>query len=176
MSLSMTDVDLTLSALPSSSTILLSMVAVFVLLSFVRIFFIGLREHLAFVKGRKAQQDPKTFSSSTTPAPSPSSSEKSSGTAHHAQMEQRPTSSWLWGLIKWDTLPAFPLAPSLQHQHSGAGIGRGVGVGMNEKQGWFQPQPQQALQRPVLTTRRPGGPAFERPREFNPFLAYRGSY
>ncbi|KAJ2932427.1 hypothetical protein H1R20_g4641, partial [Candolleomyces eurysporus] len=162
MALSLSDVDLTLSALPSSSTILLSMVAVFVLLSFVRAFFIGFREHLAFVKGRKAQQVPK-FNSSTSASSSPSSSEKSNSTPR-VQMEQRPTSSWLWGLIKWDTLPAFPLAPSLQHAHVSAGIGRGVGVGMSEKQGWLQPQAQQAaLQGPVLTTRRPGGPAFERP-------------
>ncbi|KAJ2919742.1 hypothetical protein MD484_g631, partial [Candolleomyces efflorescens] len=165
MSLSMNDVDLTLSALPASSTILLSMVAVFVLLSFVRALVIGLREHLDFVKGRKAQQDTKTFSSPAASSSSPSSSEKFNNAAPRAQMEQRPTSSWLWGLIKWDTLPAFPLAPSLHHTHVSAGIGRGVGVGMSEKQGWLlQPQPQQAaLQRPVLTTRRPGGPAFERP-------------
>ncbi|TEB32771.1 hypothetical protein FA13DRAFT_225918 [Coprinellus micaceus] len=54
MRVSMTDVDLTLSALPSSTTILASIIALFVLLSFVRALTIGFQEHLAFVRGRKA--------------------------------------------------------------------------------------------------------------------------
>jgi len=78
------------------------------------------------------------------------------------QQQQRPTSSWLWGLVKWDQLPAFPLeAPSVQNSN----VGQGASVGMSEKRGWFHvPQPQQAATRrpPVVSIRRPG-PAFDRP-------------
>ncbi|KAF6746010.1 hypothetical protein DFP72DRAFT_1050974 [Ephemerocybe angulata] len=163
MSLSMTDVDLTLSALPSSSTILLSMVAVFVLLSFVRALFIGLREHLAFVRTRKANNNTSFVSVSTT-APAPSSttstsspSEKAStGTA--AVAPPRPRSSWLWGLVKWDTLPAFPVdVTTAASPRAHLAIGSGAGV-MGEK--W--PQMQQANARRAPVVRGPG-PAFERP-------------
>ena len=174
MSLSMNDVDLTLSALPSSSTILLSMVAVFVLLSFVRALYVALREHLAFVSRRKAHHN-GTFSSTGSlpcPPPSPSapSTEKAASSSDmQMQLQQRrPISSWLWGLVKWETLPAFPLdAPSLQHSNVSGGIGRGVGVGMGEKQrGWFQlpPSHQSSAQPPLASP--PRRPAFDRPREF----------
>lgn len=177
MSLSMTDVDLTLSALPSSSTILLSMVAVFVLLSFVRALFIGLQEHLAFVRGRKALQMQKgpspTASSASTPGappPSPTLKEMSITTPGEAALAQRrrPTSSWLWGLVKWDTLPAFPVdvtaAASPSRRLSSSAIGAGAGVGLGEKGKWKLQEMQQVRRSPPNGGhRRNGAATIERP-------------
>jgi len=63
--------------------------------------------------------------------------------------EEKQISSMLWGLVKWDSLPALP---------------RGQGVSMSEtERGRWQSQPQQ---RPLKPQRLPGrrpGPAFDHP-------------
>ncbi|TFK25447.1 hypothetical protein FA15DRAFT_357936 [Coprinopsis marcescibilis] len=143
--LSMSDVDLTLSILPSASTILLSLLASFILTSFVRALWIGMQERLALVKKKRHEQHHHSPSRSLVPPP-----EKP--TVSPAKETRRPTSSWLWGLIRSDILPSFPTRGS--NSTSAA-------VDLNEKQTWSQPQPR----RPPMMTQvgRRAGPAFDRP-------------
>ncbi|KAJ3508898.1 hypothetical protein NMY22_g16472 [Coprinellus aureogranulatus] len=146
---SISDVDLTLSSLPSSSTILASIIALFVLLSFVRALTIGLREHLAFVRGRKAQLSSSSGSAASSSSVGGVAEKKDQRLQASASST---TSSWLWGLVK-----AFPPSPSSPAPPR---------LTLNEKQ--QQPWPQmQQTQAPRVNThtasRKPGGPAYERP-------------
>lgn len=60
--------------------------------------------------------------------------------------QQRPTTSWLWGLVKWDALPALPIAAARGWvQHQGLGVAR-----------------QQQMQQ-VQQPRGRRGPAFDHP-------------
>jgi len=148
--LSMSDMDLTLSSLPSSSTILLSLVAIFVLTSFVRALWIGLREHMALVKEKRQQQH--------RPVPAQSLVSPSEKSGIPEEDLRRPTPSWLWSFVRWDSLFALR-APSTDSTDSSF---------TNEKQRWC-PQPQFNRRTPMMSqVARRAGPAFDRPREFLP--------
>ncbi|KAG2007011.1 hypothetical protein CC2G_014739 [Coprinopsis cinerea AmutBmut pab1-1] len=142
--LSMSDVDLTLSVFPSSSTILLSLLAVFILTSFVRALWIGLREHLALVKEKRQQQQ------HSTPTQSLTSPTEKSAIASQGQDTRPPTSSWLWGLLR---LSALRAPPSQSEECAYP----------SEKQAWSQPQFQPRRPHLMSQVGRRTGPAFDRP-------------
>ncbi|KIJ99711.1 hypothetical protein K443DRAFT_132947 [Laccaria amethystina LaAM-08-1] len=122
---SISQVDLTLSTLPSASSILLSLLASLVLLAFIRAAFLFMRSQPSPLK----------------PGPRPQEDQK---------LPSRPQSSFGWGLIRWDSLPALPLslaAASASIKGSGVGMGAGVATG---KSAWRQQN-------------RGPGPTFEHP-------------
>ena len=106
-------VDLTLSTLPSASSTLLSLLASLVLLAFIRAAFLFMRSQPSPLKsGPRPQEDQK--------------------------LPSRPQSSFGWGLITWDSLPAPPLslaAASALIKGNGVGMGAGVATG---KSSWQQ--------------------------------------
>ncbi|KAH6903196.1 hypothetical protein BKA70DRAFT_1301867, partial [Coprinopsis sp. MPI-PUGE-AT-0042] len=136
---SMSDVDLTLSGFPSSSNILLSLFAVFVLASFVRALWVGLQEHLALVQEKKQQQQHPIPAQSLMPP------QEKSALPQPAEQTSNVTSSWLWGLVRWERHPVA----SAQSNFS------------NEKQSWPQYEHRRAPSMSQVGRRT--GPAFARP-------------
>ncbi|KAF8064981.1 hypothetical protein FPV67DRAFT_1500964 [Lyophyllum atratum] len=123
-------------ALPSNSSVFLSFLASLVLLSFVRAAFLCLRTNV----GSKAQQQVHV---------------QVEGKSVERPQESRPRrSSWAWGLLTWDSLPAVSLPVSLTMAQNDS---NGRGVGMQQKRSQVPIQPWQ----PARSRR--GGPAFETP-------------
>ena len=135
---SMSDVDMTLSSFPSSSNILLSLLAVTVLATFVRTLWLGLQEHFALVHEKKQQQR----SAAVVPV---QAQEKSAMPQPEQLQTAEVPSSWLWGLIRWERHHPAPSVPSSEFT--------------NEKQSWPQYEPRRSPAAPGKRT----GPAFARP-------------
>ncbi|GLB39683.1 hypothetical protein LshimejAT787_0701930 [Lyophyllum shimeji] len=124
------------NAIPSYSSILLSLLASLVLLSFVRAAFLCLRSSV----GNKAQQQVQV------------QVEGKSGERQEESRQRR--TSWAWGLLTLERLPTFSLPVSLTMGQSDS---NGRGVGMQQKRAEAPSQPWQ----PPRSRR--GGPTFETP-------------
>lgn len=127
------------TSLPSNSSVLLSLLASLVLLSFIRAAFLCLRTTV----GKQTQ---------------PQSQVQVQGKSTEKEQETRQQrSSWAWGLLTWDSLPAvtltLPVSLTIVDNNT-----NGRGVGMQEKR---EERPNQGWQPPRS---RRGGPAFESPR------------
>ncbi|KAG6827716.1 hypothetical protein H0H92_010689 [Tricholoma furcatifolium] len=102
-------------SLPSNSSILLSLLASLVVLSFIRAACLYLRSNTGTQKQQQAQVQVQ---------------EKA---ADHVE-ESRKRSSWAWGLLRWDRLPSLPVSLTIPRNET-----NGVGVGMQEKRPLPQP-------------------------------------
>ncbi|KAF5384220.1 hypothetical protein D9615_003457 [Tricholomella constricta] len=138
MSMSMPSMSFSWSSLilPSNSSILLSLLASLVVLSFVRAALLCLRTNVA----KQSQQQIEVQGEGKEAEPP------------RQQRQQR--LSWAWGLFTWDSLPTVSLPVSLTMVESDSN-GRGVGM---------QRKPVESMtQRWQPTRSKRGGPAFETP-------------
>lgn len=128
MPVTISQVDLTLSTLPSASSTLLSLLASLVLLAFIRAAFLFMRSQPSPLK----------------PGPGPQEDQK---------LRSRPQSSFGWGLITWDSLPAPPLSLAAA---SALIIGNGVGMGVGVATGKSSWQHQNRVPGPTFEHPTPG--------------------
>ncbi|KJA22854.1 hypothetical protein HYPSUDRAFT_66817 [Hypholoma sublateritium FD-334 SS-4] len=98
------------------------------------------------------------ISSTTTPSSAAVPTAASAASAIPPAEAPRPTTSWLWGLVRWEALPALPVA---------RGRGWAQAVGMQQAQGILATQQQQQRfqqqQQHPQQQRGRRGPAFEHP-------------
>ncbi|RDB17391.1 hypothetical protein Hypma_001680 [Hypsizygus marmoreus] len=120
-------------SLPSNSSVLLSLLASIVLLSFIRATFLCLRTNVS----KQPQQSQVTVPEKTV---------------QRSEEPRQRRSSWAWGLLTWDSLPTLPVSLAMSETESN---GRGVGLQSKRVEG-----PTQNWQQPRV---RRSGPAFESP-------------
>ncbi|TFK31552.1 hypothetical protein BDQ12DRAFT_729459 [Crucibulum laeve] len=139
----MATVDLSLSV-PSSS-ILLSLLASVVLLAAIRAAVIYLRP-----QGPAHEQHSEKLILAQEQGHHPLKGSEGGNTG-----SERPTSSWGWGFLTWESLPALPVSLTMsEHGAKGRGVGLGAGSMLAKQQQQTQNMQQQWQRR---------GPAFERP-------------
>ncbi|KAF8953404.1 hypothetical protein BDZ97DRAFT_1872484, partial [Flammula alnicola] len=110
-------------------------------------------------------------SSTSSPTPVTTPDKLQQPSADSKTVVKQETTTWFWGLVKWDSLPSLPVVRS-----AAVGRGRGGGVSMSEtERGRWQSQQQQHSQQEMQQQGRRPGPAFDHPRtgairERNPCL------
>ncbi|KAF8961488.1 hypothetical protein BDZ97DRAFT_1828495 [Flammula alnicola] len=100
-------------------------------------------------------------SSTSSPTPGTTPDKLQQPSADSKTVVKKETTTWFWGLVKWDSLPSLPVVRSAT-----AGRGRGVGgVSMSETERgrWHSQQQQQHSQQEMQQQGRRPGPAFDHP-------------
>lgn len=131
--------------LPSNSSLLLSLLASLVVLSFIRAAFLCLRTNV----GKQSQQRIQV--------------QVEEKAAQQLEQPRQQRSSWAWGLLTWDSLPTVSLPVSLKMVETDSN-GRGVGLQKRRTEAPVQQWQQ--------TRSRRGGPAFETPRSYHSLVRF----
>jgi hypothetical protein len=136
---------------PSYTSILLSLLASLVLVSFIRAAALCLRGNIS---KRPQQQQSTTTQTEVKSAPSP-------------QIAERRRSTWSWSLPKWDSLSAvkFSLPVSLDALEKES-FGKGVGLQRQRRE-----EKRKDIWQPPRLRRNAAGPAFQTPRQSSPLLS-----